>query len=171
MVDRYSATHHTLYAQTLRFFGHWLNSIAVHAPEAPLLLVGTHKDELEDEHAALGQAQEILTEFLNEIPLPAVLKRIRQPSNGRWFFAVDNKSRETTAGGGVRTSDRSVGEIRSTLENIVVNDDRQVQGLSFAERLATFVCNTAQYVHTLDCIFWTNIRCVTQAWMASKVRM
>ena len=131
MVDRYSATHHTLYAQTLRFFGHWLNSIAVHAPEAPLLLVGTHKDELEDEHTALSHAQKTLTEFLNGIPLKGILKRIQQPSDGKWFFAVDNKSRVTTAEGKVRSSDQSVAEIRSTLEKVIKNDDRKVQGFNF----------------------------------------
>ena len=139
MVDRYSATHHTFYAQTLRFFGHWLNSIAVHAPKAPLLFVGTRKDELEDEHTALGQAQKILTEFLNGMPLPDILKRIRRPLDGRWFFAVDNKSRVTTAEGKLRCSDLSVGEIRSTVEEIVANDNRKVQGLR--------VCGGASDIH------------------------
>ena len=122
-----------MYAQTLRIYGHWLNSIAVKAPEAPLLFVGTHKDELEDEPAALDQAQKILTDFLNRISisLPGIVERIQQPSDGRWFFAVDNKSRDTIAGGGVRTSDLSVGEIRSALEKIVLNDNRQVSGLSY----------------------------------------
>ena len=127
-----SITRRVLYAQTLRIYGHWLNSIAVKAPEAPLLFVGTHKDELEDEPAALDQAQKILTDFLNRISisLPGIVERIQQPSDGRWFFAVDNKSRDTIAGGGVRTSDLSVGEIRSALEKIVANDNRQVPGLS-----------------------------------------
>ena len=125
-----SIIRHVLYAQTLRIYGHWLNSIAVKAPEAPLLFVGTHKDELEDKPAALQEAQEILTNFLNRIRLPGILKRIQQPSDGKWFFAVDNKSRDTIAGGGVRTSDLSVGEIRSALEKIVANDNRQVPGLS-----------------------------------------
>ena len=127
-----SITRRVLYAQTLRIYGHWLNSIAVKAPEAPLLFVGTHKDELEDEPAALDQAQKILTDFLNRISisLPGIVERIQQPSDGRWFFAVDNKSRDTIAGGGVRTSDLSVGEIRSALQKIVANDNRQVPGLS-----------------------------------------
>ena len=125
-----SITRRVLYAQTLPIYGHWLNSIAVKAPEAPLLFVGTHKDELEDEPAALDQAQKILIEFLNHIPLPGILKHIQQPSDGKWFFAVDNKSRDTIAGGGVRTSDLSVGEIRSALQKIVANDNRQVPGLS-----------------------------------------
>ena len=103
----------------------------MHAPEAPLLLVGTHKDELKDEPHALDEAQRILTEFLNDIPeaLVDIVKRIEKPSNGKWFFAVDNKSREITADGKVRASDLSVNEIRSTLERVVKNDKREVKGL------------------------------------------
>ena len=137
-----SVTRRSLYAQTLRIFGHWLNSIAVHAPEGPLLFAGTHKDELKDKPAALGQAQKILTEFLNDIPLPDILMRIQRPSDGKWFFAVDNKSREITAGGKEQTSDLSVGEIRSTLERVVNNDKREVRGvfLDFSYAMLSNMC-------------------------------
>ena len=102
----------------------------MHASEAPLLFVGTHKDELEDEPASLDQAQRILTKFLNGLSadLVDIVKRIQRPSNGKWFFAVDNKSREITAEGKERASDLSVNEIRSTLERVVNNDKREVKG-------------------------------------------
>ena len=114
----------------------------MHAPEASLLFVGTHKDELKDDPAALGQAQKILTEFLNDIPLSDILKRIQRPSDGKWFFAVDNKSREITAGGKEQTSDLSVGEIRSTLERVVNNDKREVRGvfLDFSYAMLSNMC-------------------------------
>ena len=118
----------------------------MHAPEAPLLLVGTHKDELKDEPHALDEAQRILTEFLNDIPeaLVDIVKRIERPSNGKWFFAVDNKSREITADGKVRASDLSVNEIRSTLERVVKNDKREVKGLF----VYTFQMLCCQDVHS-----------------------
>lgn len=101
----------------------------MHASKAPLLLVGTHKDELEDESDALEEAQRILTDLLNYKAFVKIVKRIQRPSNGKWFFAVDNKSRETTAEGKERASDLSVDEIRSTLERVVNNDKREVEGL------------------------------------------
>ena len=105
----------------------------MHASEAPFLLVGTHKDELEDEPAALAQAQKILTNFLYDLPLDGPLanirKRIQRPSKEKLFFAVDNKSRENTAEGKERASDLSVNKIRSTLERVVNNDKREVEGL------------------------------------------
>ena len=104
----------------------------MHAPEAPVLLVGTHKDELDDVPAALKQANDILTDFLGDIALTAILKRIKRPSDEEWFFPVDNTARKVTEGGKVRASDLSVGKIRMMLEQIVNEDKREVEGLYFA---------------------------------------
>ena len=128
----------------------------MHAPEAPLLFVGTHKDELEDAPAAVEQANGILNDFLIHIPVPlrAILERIKRPSDGKWFFAVDSKSREVTAGGKVRSSDLSVSKIRSTLEQVVEEDKRKVEGLSFA---LSYVMLCTQY----NDIFLTKVECMT----------
>ena len=110
---------------------HWLNTIAVKAPEAPVLLVGTHKDELTDADAELSQAQTLLTDFLNKLPLAkkSIIPNLRRPSGSEWFFAVDSKSRrETGADGAVECSDIMIAKFRSTLEEAVTKDDRKVTG-------------------------------------------
>ena len=122
--------------QSLRFFGHWLNSIAVHAHDAPVLLVGTHKDQLQNESESLKEAQEILANFLGTLPvtLRGILQRIARPESDekRYFFAVNNIAREIIAGK-ERAKDRSVSDIRKALERVVSNDKREVKGLSFLQ--------------------------------------
>ena len=114
---------------------HWLNSIALYAPDARVVIVGTHKDELMDVATDLGTAQQKLTNFISGLFLPAKarsVERIQQTSDGKWFFAVDSKSREMTVEGGdevVQCVDPVVQELRSTLEQVVLNDDRKVRGL------------------------------------------
>ena len=120
--------------QVIQFITHWLNTIALKAPEAPLILVGTHKDELPDERAALNDTQKVLTNLFNGMAMSDIVKRIHQPSSGQWFFGVDNKSRENTAAGKVRCKDPAIGEVRAALEHIVVNDKRTTIGLSIGER-------------------------------------
>ena len=109
---------------------HWINTIAVKAPEAPVLLVGTHKDELEDADAELSQAQTLITEFLNKLHLAKhIIPNLRRPSVSEWFFAVDSKSRrEAGADGTVEPSDPMIAKFRRTLEEAVANDDRKVTG-------------------------------------------
>ena len=114
---------------------HWLNSIAVYAPDARVVIVGTHKDELKDVVTDLITTQQKLTNFISGLFLPAKtrsVERILQTSDGKWFFAVDSKSREITMENGkevVQCVDPVVQEIRSTLEQAVLNDDRKVRGL------------------------------------------
>ena len=114
---------------------HWLNSIALYAPDARVVIVGTHKDELKDVATDLGTAQQKLTDFISGLFLPAKarsVERIQQTSDGKWFFAVDSKSREITVENQkevVQCVDPVVQEIRSTLEQAVLNDDRKVRGL------------------------------------------
>ena len=111
---------------------HWLNSIAVYAPDARVVIVGTHKDELKDVVTDLITTQQKLTNFISGLFLPAKtrsVERILQTSDGKWFFAVDSKSREITMENGkevVQCVDPVVQEIRSTLEQAVLNDDRKV---------------------------------------------
>ena len=109
---------------------HWINTIAVKAPEAPVLLVGTHKDELTDADAELSQAQTLLTDFVNNLSLAKnIIPNIRKPSASEWFFGVDSKSRrETGDDGAVECSDPMIAKFRRTLEEAVANDDRKVTG-------------------------------------------
>ena len=120
--------------QVIQFIAHWLNTIAMKAPEAPFILVGTHKDELSDEHAALNHTHQALTDLLTGMVNSEIVKRIHRPSTGHWFFAVDNKSRENTAAGKVRCKDPAIGEVRAALEHIVMNDTRTTRGLSIYRR-------------------------------------
>jgi len=120
--------------QALKFIAHWLNTIAIKAPKATFILIGTHKDELSDKRAALNHTDEALTDLLNSMTNSDILKRIHRPSSGQWFFAVDNKSRENTAAGKVRCKDPAIDEVRTALEHIVMNDKRTTQGLSIYRR-------------------------------------
>merc|ERR1719174_3107818 len=115
--------------QALKFIAHWLNTIAIKAPEAPFILIGTHKDELSDKRAALNHTHQALTDLLTGMVNSDIVKRIHRPSTGHWFFGVDNKSRENTAAGKVRCKDPAIGEVRAALEHIVMNDKRTTRGL------------------------------------------
>ena len=119
--------------QALKFIAHWLNTIAIKAPKATFILIGTHKDELSDKRAALNHTHEALTDLFNSMANSNIVEHIHQPSSGHWFFAVDNKSRENTAAGKVRCKDPAIGEVRAALEHIVVNDKRTTIGLSIGD--------------------------------------
>ena len=142
VVDRVFAStiHHT---QTLRYFGHWFNSIAVYAPEARVVIVGTHKDELKDVAAGVRDAQEIMTDFIPSLFWPGKTRSVefvQQTSKGDWFFPVESVSRETTQERDyttvfgftkevVQCRDPVIQELRHTLEQMVLTDDRTVKGL------------------------------------------
>ena len=100
------------------------------------MLVGTHKDELNDEDADLEQAQHHMTDFLNQLYLAkkeGLVSNIQQATdaNGKtqWFFAVDNKSREITAEGKHIANDPAIEDIRVTLAKVVKADPRKVTGV------------------------------------------
>ena len=125
--------------QVLRFIGHWLNSIAVRAPDAPVILVGTHKDMLKKifvnsnkyQQKKIIETQKVLIDFLNKLFVTKktrLIDNIKRPSGdgGAWFFAVDNKSRKTKRGGEM---DPTIHGFRKALEQVVINDQRKVQGL------------------------------------------
>ena len=122
-------------SQTLQTFGEWLNNIAFQAPDAPLLLVGTHKDELQSAHTQLPEAQRLLHTYMKDMFVTGeggILKNIRRPTEGgkkQWFFAVDSKSRETISATQVKSSDEGVSQLRSAIHEAVVTDRREVKGL------------------------------------------
>ena len=143
-----STMHHT---QTLRYFGHWFNSIAVYAPEARVVIVGTHKDELKDVAAGVGNAQEIMTDFINSLFWPGKtgsVEFVQQTSKGDWFFPVESISRDTTREPDyvarkmkevLQSGDPVLQELRHTLEQMVLNDDRTVKG-SFVDGIKQQGC-------------------------------
>ena len=119
-----------------------MNSIAVYAPEARVVIVGTHKDELKDVAAGVRDAQEIMTDFIPSLFWPGKtgsVEFVQQTSKGDWFFAVESVSRETTHEPDyttmygykevVQCRDPVIQELRHTLEQMVLNDDRTVKGL------------------------------------------
>ncbi|GBG34516.1 Leucine-rich repeat serine/threonine-protein kinase 1 [Hondaea fermentalgiana] len=72
--------------ESIDFLRFWLNSIKLHAPGAPVLLVGTHKDKVQDVHAVdcvLRKAEIVSSDC-----------RLVKPNDGLLFFAVDNCSAE-----------------------------------------------------------------------------
>ena len=162
--------------QTLRFIGHWLNSIAVQGPDAPVILVGTHKDMLKKwpntkayRQEKLDETQTVLTDFLNKLPVAKtthIIENIKRPSgdSGKWFFAVDNKSRKRQLGGELRCKDPSIDEVRQALEQVVLNDQRKVRGWWSAvvsQRPSVRSCSAffLDFVDTFSCLL--------QVWMAS----
>lgn len=100
------------------------------APEAPILFVGTHKDDLNtDVDEKLSKAQELFTRFLNHTSLAKkIIQNIRKPSASTWFFAVDSKSRQRSSDGGVQCSDTEIAKLRCALDEVVMNDKRKVKG-------------------------------------------
>ena len=101
-----------------------------------MILVGTHKDMLKKmwntkkyRQKKLSETQKVLIDFLNKLFVAKktrLIDNIKRPSGGAWFFAVDNKSRETKWGGKM---DPTIHGFRKALEQVVLNDQRKVQGL------------------------------------------
>jgi len=124
------------YPQTLQRLGDWLNVVAFQAPSAPVILVGSHKDELESEDTQLREAQTLVRGHLEGMYIKqmGIIEQICQPPKKdnklQWFFAVDSKSRETIAGKGLQSSDPVMGQIRKALHQAVIKDNRKVKGLS-----------------------------------------
>ena len=79
----------------LHILGDWLNLIALHARDAPVLLVGTHKDLLTAKQ--LKDAQSIVRKYVRRLHVCAkTIIRLQFPDSdsetkGRFFFDVDNK--------------------------------------------------------------------------------
>ena len=97
-----------------------------------MLLVGTHKDQVEDPHAALlGKAQELVAGYITDMHIAketTISQHISKPAKRKWFFAVDSRSRKTIAGK-VRSSDGTLAEVRNEMKQVVKKDKRKVTGL------------------------------------------
>ncbi|GBG31958.1 Ras-related C3 botulinum toxin substrate 1 [Hondaea fermentalgiana] len=79
----------------LRF---WLNSIKLHAPEAPILIVGTHFDKV---HAGVFQAEGFIQEAL---PLAESYPQVVRSGPGRYIHAIDNMSASPDRAEALRTA-------------------------------------------------------------------
>ena len=113
----------------LHFLFYWLNQIAVQAPGAPVMLIGTHKDAASDEDIALSH--KLLRRHIKQLYMYKHLNIVKPEKAGRmtpWFFAVDNTAREMKDGHMV-ASDPAVNAIRAKLEEVVRSDERVVEGL------------------------------------------
>ena len=140
---RYAAVYIDCCSQTLQTFGEWLNNIAFQAPDAPLVLVGTHKDELDSPHTQLPEAQRLLHKYMKDTLVTGkdgILKNLRCPPEGdqkQWFFAVDSKSREEisiatgqkSSDEGTIASDEGIIGLRNAIHEAVLTDSREVEGL------------------------------------------
>lgn len=74
---------------TVEMVRYWLNSLALHAKGAPILLVGTHKDQVikDREHHEIS---EVLLEILGDRLKEQVTPFAREEGEGLWFYPIDN---------------------------------------------------------------------------------
>ncbi|GBG34849.1 F-box/WD repeat-containing protein 7 [Hondaea fermentalgiana] len=87
----------------------WLNSVKLHAPEAPVLLVGTHFDQAGDK---LEAVENILLEDLTALHN---VKLVKNHSSKLSFFPVDNMSTAEDRAADLR---QAVEETASELESV-----------------------------------------------------
>ena len=69
------------------FLTFWLNSINLHAPEAPLLLIGTYLDKLDKRGVALKKIELRVSTYVRPYP-----SAVRNDKRGLSFFPLSNKS-------------------------------------------------------------------------------
>ncbi|CAE7780128.1 uba3 [Symbiodinium necroappetens] len=93
---------------------YWLNSLAMHARGAPVLLVGTHKDDVpqSSDHRKISK---ILWEKLENRLVEQVHPFTREEDEGLWYFPIDN----TRSGHG---ADPVVQELQHAIESAAHED-------------------------------------------------
>ena len=74
---------------TVEMVRYWLNSLALHARGAPILLVGTHKDKVKT-YAEHQKISEILKKILGERLIEQVTPYAKEKEDGLWFYPIDN---------------------------------------------------------------------------------
>lgn len=79
--------------KSIRFLKFWLYSITLHAPNAPILLIGSHLDKIGNKE--LESVNEVLRDQLKLVSFKTVVKN----TTGRlFFFPIDNSLRDPTRG-------------------------------------------------------------------------
>ena len=93
---------------------YWLNSLAMHARGAPVLLVGTHKDDVpqSSDHRKISK---ILWDKLENRLVEQVHPFTREEDEGLWYFPIDN----TRSGHG---ADPVVQELQHAIESAAHED-------------------------------------------------
>ena len=89
----------------LSFIRHWLSTIHMHAPNAPILLIGTHGDKVH-EYSDLQHISEVLRKHLNSCK-----QLVRDVESGLFFFPMANDPTNN-----VEESKRNVNKLRSVIE-------------------------------------------------------
>lgn len=97
---------------------YWLNSLALHAKGAPILLVGTHKDQVKtsEEHKKIS---EMLLEILGDRLVEQVTPFAKEQEDGVWFYPIDNSL------SGARSPDPVVAELRHAIEVVAKEDPEE----------------------------------------------
>jgi len=106
---------------TLKF---WLNSIQIHAPGAPVLIVGTRLDTIESE-TQFRDLDELMIPLVERGNFEDVVKNI----NGRYYFPLDNTTRE------------GISDIQETIERVTREQSfvKQLVKLSWLQCLDTML--------------------------------
>lgn len=102
-------------AEMIRY---WLNSLALHAKGAPILLVGTHKDQVKssEEHQ---QISDVLLEILGDRLVEQVTPFAKEQEDGLWFYPIDNSL------SGAQNPDPVVAELRQAIELVAKEDPEE----------------------------------------------
>lgn len=97
---------------------YWLNSLALHAKGAPILSVGTHKDQVKtsEEHKKIS---EMLLEILGDRLVEQVTPFAKEQEDGLWFYPIDNSL------SGARSPDPVVAELRHAIEVVAKEDPEE----------------------------------------------
>jgi GTPase SAR1 family protein len=98
--------------QALEFLTFWINSIRLHASEAPFLLVGTRKDTVSS-----PEQHKRIDEILScDLQLDRICKLVSNVKEDLLFFPIDN-----TVGA---QGDPTITELRSAIEQAVLDDGK-----------------------------------------------
>eukprot|EP00435_Cladocopium_sp_Y103_P045865 s30_g13.t1 len=97
---------------------YWLNSLALHAKGAPILLVGTHKDQVKtsEEHRRISER---LLEILGDRLVEQVTPFAKEQEDGLWFYPIDNSL------SGAVSPDPVVAELRQAIEVVAKEDPEE----------------------------------------------
>ncbi|EGD82869.1 hypothetical protein PTSG_03500 [Salpingoeca rosetta] len=130
-------------AETWEFLEHWLSSLHLHAKGAPVLIVGTHADKIDERKQHEGISCGIYNRLCHNAAFPSVLYNGK---NGLWFWPVDNtKSKH----------DPMIKDLRQTISSTAVaqeyvNQQVAVPYLHLYDRLNAIALDEKRPLLTFD---------------------